>query len=112
MLYRLKFHLNRLYYFLPLEALFWIAALVALALYIPSGTSHMSLCPLSHLGFKYCPGCGLGRSISFLLHGSIKESLAMHPLGIPAFLIISWRIITLLYNFFNNIKLHNKWQTY
>ncbi len=101
-----------LYFNFPLEALFWSGAMIALALYDPSTGSHMSFCPFSHLGFKYCPGCGIGRSISFLLHGAVKNSFAMHPLGIPAVLIIMWRIITLSIDFLNNIKTHNLWQTY
>ena len=112
MFYRLLYRFKHFYFFLPLEAFFWIITLTALAILQPSENSHLSLCPLSNFGFKFCPGCGLGRSISFLFHGSVRESVAMHPLGIPAVLIISWRIITLLYDFLNNIKLHNKWQTF
>lgn len=100
------------YYRLPLEAFFWSVAFILLALYTPSADHHISFCLFRNLGLKYCPGCGLGRSISFLFHGDLQGSLSMHPLGIPAVLIISWRIVTLTYNFLNNNKIHNPWRTY
>lgn len=79
---------------LPLELFFWILALVLLATADPHA-HHFSLCPLANLGIEWCPGCGLGRSISALFHGEIKESLNFHWLGIPALMVIGYRIITL-----------------
>jgi hypothetical protein len=78
----------------PREALVWTAGLIALACYTPSGT-HISLCPLYQLGFDFCPGCGLGRSISFLFHGDIAQSFRIHPLGIFAVIVLSVRVYTL-----------------
>lgn len=80
---------------LPLEALIWFAGLVTLSLYHPGAENHFTICPLSHLGFDFCPGCGLGRSISFFFHGEITESLKAHPLGIFAVIVLSFRIFTL-----------------
>jgi hypothetical protein len=80
-----------------LEAFIWIAALVALAFTDPMGT-HYSLCPLHNMGFDWCPGCGLGHSISWLFRGDIVESFHAHPLGIPAVFIIILRIITIFRN--------------
>ncbi|MGF1925696.1 MAG: DUF2752 domain-containing protein [Bacteroidia bacterium] len=79
---------------LPLELGFWILALVLLATANPHD-HHFSLCPLANLGVDWCPGCGLGRSISALFHGEIAESLDFHWFGIPALLVIIYRILTL-----------------
>jgi len=77
------------------ELAFWTAALLALALANPGSQSHFTLCPLKLLGFKWCPGCGLGHSISFLLHGDIQRSFHAHWLGVPALFLIVYRIYIL-----------------
>ncbi|WP_421941847.1 DUF2752 domain-containing protein [Pedobacter sp.] len=88
----------------PLELLFWISALVLLAT-ANAHEHHFSLCPLANLGFEsWCPGCGLGRSISLILHGEFANSFKEHWLGFPAILIIMHRIITLVRNF-NKLKI-------
>ena len=78
----------------PLELVFWIIALVLLATANPH-EHHFSLCPLANLGVDWCPGCGLGRSISALFHGEIRESLNFHWFGLPALMVIFYRIVTL-----------------
>ncbi len=80
---------------LGLEPFLWTAALGYFALIDPSTTPMFSLCPLHNLGFPYCPGCGLGRSISFLLHGDVGRSFGTHILGIPATLIIVTRVFSI-----------------
>ena len=77
------------------EALIWIAGLIVLACINPYGGSHFSICPFHNLGIKYCPGCGLGHSISYLFHGDIHNSIECHFLGIPAVIILLYRIIYL-----------------
>jgi hypothetical protein len=77
------------------ELVFWVTGLICLAFTNPGSQSHFTLCPLKLLGFKWCPGCGLGHSISFLFHGNIKSSLHAHWLGIPALGIILYRIYVL-----------------
>lgn len=79
----------------PWEAAAWLMAFTGLAMYQPQSDSHISLCPLANLGFTFCPGCGLGRSISSLFHGEIMQSLSLHPLGIFAVIVLSFRIIHL-----------------
>ena len=80
---------------LPLEALTWTLGLLLLAfLPVPEG-SHFTVCPLYHLGFTGCWGCGLGRSVSLLFHGQVVRSLEAHPLGIFAVIILSFRIFHL-----------------
>jgi hypothetical protein len=77
------------------ELAFWVAALVSLALTDPTNQTHFSLCPFKMMGITWCPGCGLGHAISFLFHGDIKSSWHAHWLGIPAVLVISYRIYVL-----------------
>jgi hypothetical protein len=78
------------------ELLFWITALIALAIMQPNDDAHFSLCIFKLLGINFCPGCGLGHSISYLFHGNVKASLSWHPLGIFAVLVILLRIYKLL----------------
>ena len=77
-----------------LELFIWIAALLLLAFLNPD-SNQVSLCPLKFLGFHYCPGCGLGRSIALLFRGRFAESFAMHPLGSFAMVMIGFRIFQL-----------------
>ena len=78
----------------PIELAFWLVALVLLAIANPT-EHHFTLCPLANLGFDWCPGCGLGRSITALFHGDINASFAQHWFGIPALLLIAYRIYQL-----------------
>ena|SRR5688572_13048336 len=96
--------LKRLITFPP-EAVVWVAGLIALALIDPS-VDHRSICPLDALGFQYCPGCGLGRSIAFLFQADFEESWKAHPLGTAAVLILTFRVITLTKTFFSYGKNH------
>jgi hypothetical protein len=50
-----------------------------------------SLCPLKWMGFSWCPGCGLGHSIHYLLHGDLAASWKSHPLGIFALGTLAYR---------------------
>ena len=77
------------------ELLFWLAALCALAFTNPGSSNHFSLCPLKAAGITWCPGCGLGHSISWIFHGDIVRSWQAHWLGIPALFIILYRIYVL-----------------
>ncbi|MEN8224828.1 MAG: DUF2752 domain-containing protein [Bacteroidota bacterium] len=64
-----------------------------------------SLCPFHNLGFHWCPGCGLGHSISWLFRGDIVQSFHAHPLGIPAVLVLSIRV-------FNIFRINKKYKNY
>lgn len=91
-----------------LELILWIAALIGL--YFSGGEAEhsFSLCPLDFLGFPWCPGCGIGRSIHYVMHGDFINSWAYHPLGGFAFVVILLRIVTLI-----KLKLNKKlWQMY
>jgi hypothetical protein len=83
---------------IPIELLFWIMALLCLAMAKPETqghVQHLTLCPLANLGIEWCPGCGIGRSITHLLHGNLAMSLTFHWFGVPALIIILFRIWTL-----------------
>lgn len=77
------------------EALIWIAALVFLAFSDP-GHHHYTLCPIDNIGFSYCPGCGLGRSIGYFFRLDFMSSFYSHPLGIPAVLLLIYRSVKIL----------------
>jgi len=89
---------------LPLELIIWVSAILFLA-FTASGSAHSSLCPLDNLGFDWCPGSGLGRSVRFLLHGEFTLSFENHWFGIPAFIILFYRIMQLFKIFLLNLKL-------
>ncbi|MFC0185541.1 DUF2752 domain-containing protein [Pseudarcicella hirudinis] len=80
---------------LNIELLFWVTGLAYLALINPASDAHFSLCPIKNLGFSFCPGCGLGHSISYIFHGELKKSFESHPLGIFGLIVIISRIYTL-----------------
>lgn len=77
---------------LGFEGIIWITAIIYLSFLTVSSETHFTFCPLSNLGFEHCPGCGLGKSMSLILHGQIKESFNYHYLGVPALIIILFRI--------------------
>lgn len=82
-------------YVLP-EAGAWLLALLLLAGLEPAGEHLFSLCPVSWVWQGGCPGCGLGHSIAYLFRGELASSWQAHPLGVPALLLLSWRVVTLL----------------
>ena len=86
----------------PLELFFWSLALVLLAT-SASSVHHFTLCPLANLGFDWCPGCGLGRSITALFHGDVATSFKLHWFGIPALGLILHRIYQLSKQLFYHI---------
>jgi hypothetical protein len=93
---------------LNFEVWLWIGGLAGLYFMPLTMESHLILCPLRALGFDFCPGCGLGLSITWLFHGEIYYSFKAHPLGIPAVLILTARIYSLFkfafYNHYSAIK--------
>jgi Protein of unknown function (DUF2752) len=87
----------------PWEAVIWLGGLLAMAFYQPSGQNHFTLCPFKNLGLDFCPGCGLGQSISYFLHGDLLRSLSTHPMGIFAVFVLSFRIIHLTKHYTLNL---------
>ncbi|MCC6176859.1 MAG: DUF2752 domain-containing protein [Chloroflexi bacterium] len=75
-----------------------LALLVGLVVPPEAMTAGPSFCPFKVMTGLPCPGCGLTRSVVFLLHGDLTASLYFHPLGIvtvAAFLFLlvadGWR---------------------
>ncbi len=91
------------------ELMTWTLALLGIYFFGSSVGHHFSLCPLDNLGFSWCPGCGLGRSIHHLMHGQFQVSWELHPLGGFALFVILWRLIELILHIKKQRKL---WQTY
>lgn len=87
-----------------LELLMWIGALVSLIFVNPYQTDHFTLCIFNQMGIDFCPGCGIGRSITMIYHGNFADSFRMHPLGIFALVVIFYRILTLLPKHKLNLK--------
>jgi uncharacterized membrane protein len=90
-----KLKIGFLWIYHHLELLLWLLIVVLLLLPMPIET-HFTLCPFSNLGWHYCPGCGVGRACHLALQGNLGASLAMHPLGIFALIVIFFRIFSLI----------------
>jgi hypothetical protein len=86
------------------ELIFWIVSIILLAIMEPGTDPHFSFCMFKLLGINFCPGCGLGHSISYLFQGNMRASLSSHPLGIFAVIIILLRIYKLLQLHFSKLN--------
>lgn len=89
-----------------IEAAVWIGALVFLALINNPNEIHYTICPIQNLGSDFCPGCGLGNSISYIFRGDIYKSLGSHPLGIFALLVLLIRINKIIKQNWSNYGKH------
>ncbi|PWV53973.1 uncharacterized protein DUF2752 [Chitinophaga sp. S165] len=78
-----------------IELIMWPAALLLLFFMDPGQHNGESFCLLKRLEIPWCPGCGLGHSINFLLHGEWSASLKSHPLGPFAVIILTYRTFQL-----------------
>lgn len=95
------------------EGVLWLIGLTYLFFINPYEEPRFTLCPFHNLGIEFCPGCGLGRSISFIYHFDFINSFHTHPLGIIALVLIANRIIILLKRTKNNFnKKENIWLTF
>jgi len=96
--------MNKVMRYFDLELLFWIIALVYLLVINPENSNHFSFCPIKNLGFEFCPGCGLGKGISYFLHFHIKAAFFAHPLSVFATVLIISRIMVLTKNKINFLR--------
>lgn len=92
---KLRKYLNKNFEWIALAA-----GLFLLAIMSPYDKGQ-SFCLLEYAGYDFCPGDGLGHSISFFFRGEFQNSLHAHFMGMPAVLILSMRILFLLNNNFN-----------
>ena len=56
--------------------------LLMLGIILPSGGMGIPFCMFKRVFRLPCPGCGLTRSVSSVLHGDFLKSWHYHPLGI------------------------------
>jgi hypothetical protein len=87
--------LKLLFSIIEWEAVLWLIGLIYLLIINPYQVQSFTFCPFHNIGITFCPGCGLGRSISFIYHGDLINSFKTHPLGIAGFVIILIRVIKL-----------------
>jgi hypothetical protein len=83
------------------ELILWLIALVFV--WIMPTTPLQSFCLFKQIGLTFCPGCGIGRAIHEVMHANWVASWHYHKLGLPALVMICWRILKLL----NQTKQHN-----
>lgn len=76
------------------EWVVFLLGLILMATLNPYSTD-TSWCLIELMGFTYCPGEGLGRSIAFLFRGELTKSLEMNLMGPIAVVAMSSRIILL-----------------
>jgi Protein of unknown function (DUF2752) len=101
----MKNYFTKLFHLISPEAIIWIFSLLILAFIHVDNSSHFTICPFKNLGIDFCPGCGLGKSIHYLLHFDIDNSLNSHPLGVFAFAVLIKRIFELTKSSVINVKL-------
>ncbi len=83
------------YFMKHAESVFLIAALIWLFFMQPN-EPEVSLCFFRWLGIAWCPGCGIGHSIHYALHAQFETSVNHHILGIPAIVLMMYRVMQLL----------------
>jgi len=70
-------------------------AVVLLAAALPSQGAGVQICFFRYLTGLPCPGCGLTRSFSCILHGDFARGYAYHPFGyvlLPLFLFVAFTL--------------------
>lgn len=94
------------YFFLHFE---WIVLLTGflLVIFMDPFADAASFCPIDRLGFEFCPGCGLGKSVALAARGHLSASLQSHPLGFLAVAVIIGRIGSIFRRNYNLIKEKN-----
>ncbi|CAN5596596.1 hypothetical protein BH11BAC2_BH11BAC2_05160 [soil metagenome] len=95
----------RFFFKLSPECYCWILALTYLAIIHPA-EEHFSLCFFHLMGFTWCPGCGIGHSISYIFHGNFNAAWNAHPMGFVAIPVLGYRIIQLIGGALTAVKSH------
>ena len=75
-----------------IEWIVFLGGLILMATMDPFTEGH-SLCLFDAVGFKHCPGEGLGHSIAFLFRGDISSALKANFMGPIAVVVLTARII-------------------
>ena len=82
-------------FFLHFEWIALASGLLLAATIVP-GTDEPTFCLFNRSGIDFCPGCGLGRSVSLAFRGQLTASMQMHPAGILAIFILLYRIVSII----------------
>ena len=70
-------------------AIAWLPILLAgLWIYAPFAGAGPVTCALRIVGGVPCPGCGMTRGLSELLHGRLATSWRYHPLALPTLALL------------------------
>lgn len=67
---------------------YWIGILIAIPVLGTLEAIFGAICPIRFLFGLPCPGCGLTRAVRLLLKGELAASFAMHPMAVPALILI------------------------
>lgn len=78
------------------EVITFTSGLVLLAIMNPETANGPGFCVLEQLGVSFCPGDGLGHSISYLFRGELSNALQANVLGPFALVVLIGRILHLL----------------
>lgn len=84
------------------EILAFSFGLFLLAIMDPGSTTGPDLCLFEQLGISFCPGDGLGHSISYTFRGDFSNALKANMLGPLTIIILSSRIVHLTSKKFKN----------
>lgn len=82
-----------------LEWFTFLSGLLLLGLMDP-GTTGVSFCLFDLAGIDFCPGEGLGHSISYTFRGDFDQAMTAHFMGPSAVLILSGRILYIWMNMY------------
>lgn len=86
-----------------IEWVVFSAGLLALAFMSPENAG-TSFCMFEFAGIEFCPGEGLGHSISYTFRGELNAAVEAHFFGPFAVIILSLRIIQIWISFYKNKK--------
>lgn len=89
--------MNRKYYIIEIVLIIGLTFIFSIL--------NIRICPFFYIFNIPCPGCGLTRSITFLLKGNINESIKYNILGLP---LIVCCIIYILFFIFSKEYLINE----
>ncbi len=72
---------------------YWMAGVAIVIYTLLVHVAFRAFCPMVIVTGLPCPGCGITRSLCYLLTGQVAESIHMHPMGIVVacfFLYVAW----------------------
>ena len=89
------------------ELFCWVVALLVIFFSPMAGPS---LCIFDAVGMNSCPGCGIAHAMKSAMHLDLIQSFREHPFGIPAVIVLCYRVYVLTFGKFKlnaEQKFHN-----